>query len=413
MLKRNSGFIIGCVVAAGASFFAADVVMSDQVTLKLPSEEAATENDSERQLAPEMTEKHTYETDPFTVTADGTVVKGVETESPKQSEKETEQLQTDADGNVLDVNTDQISSVTEEQAAQYAGQIRDTAGKIDEYKYEVKQLGAERLIFFMDTSNQLSVFLMVFSVSATIAFVCWLVVLLFVIALSGRVVRPVLAGMEKQKQFITNAGHELKTPLAIIQSNNDAATLIHGETKYSKNIRLQTQRLNVLMTNLLTLAKLDEEVRLPTQTVDVSELILAMLPAYEEGMAGKRISVCADIQPGILIKVHRDTFSQMISIILDNAVKYTPQGGTISIFARERGGQIEITQENSCDLPRDFDPEQLFERFYRGDNARTQGNPSSGYGIGLSAARAIAQAFGGRLTASRTDEGKIRFTARF
>lgn len=101
MLKRNSGFIIGCVVAAGVSFFAADVVMSDQVTLKLPSEEAATENDSERQLAPEMTEKHTYETDPFTVTADGTVVKGVETESPKQSEKETEQLQTDADGNVI------------------------------------------------------------------------------------------------------------------------------------------------------------------------------------------------------------------------------------------------------------------------------------------------------------------------
>ena len=110
MLKRNSGFIIGCVVAAGVSFFAADVVMSDQVTLKLPSEEAATENDSERQLAPEMTEKHTYETDPFTVTADGTVVKGVETESPKQSEKETEQLQTDADGNVITPQTDENGS---------------------------------------------------------------------------------------------------------------------------------------------------------------------------------------------------------------------------------------------------------------------------------------------------------------
>ena len=111
MLKRNSGFIIGCVVAAGVSFFAADVVMSDQVTLKLPSEEAATENDSERQLAPEMTEKHTYETDPFTVTADGTVVKGVETESPKQSEKETEQLQTDADGNVITPQTDENGNV--------------------------------------------------------------------------------------------------------------------------------------------------------------------------------------------------------------------------------------------------------------------------------------------------------------
>lgn len=126
MLKRNSGFIIGCVVAAGVSFFAADVVMSDQVTLKLPSEEAATENDSERQLAPEMTEKHTYETDPFTVTADGTVVKGVETESPKQSEKETEQLQTDADGNVITPQTDENGSAITPQTDENGNVISST-----------------------------------------------------------------------------------------------------------------------------------------------------------------------------------------------------------------------------------------------------------------------------------------------
>lgn len=114
---------------------------------------------------------------------------------------------------------------------------------------------------------------MVLSLSSTIALLCWLLLLLFVIALSDRVVRPVLAGMEKQKQFITNAGHELKTPLAIIQTNNDAASLLYGETKYARNIRLQTQRLNALMTNLLTLAKLDEETRLPTEPVYVSALI--------------------------------------------------------------------------------------------------------------------------------------------
>ena len=126
MLKRNSGFIIGCVVAAGVSFFAADIVMSDQVTLKLPSEEAATENDSERQLAPEMTEKHTYETDPFIVTADGTVVKGVETESPKQSEKETEQLQTDADGNVITPQTDENGSAITPQTDENGNVISST-----------------------------------------------------------------------------------------------------------------------------------------------------------------------------------------------------------------------------------------------------------------------------------------------
>lgn len=115
MLKRNSGFIIGCVIAAGVSFFAADVVMSDRVSLKLSSEEKTTEDGIEKQLAPETTEKHTYETDPFTVTADGTAIKGVETESPKQSEKQTEQPQTDADGNVIAPQTDENGNVITSQ----------------------------------------------------------------------------------------------------------------------------------------------------------------------------------------------------------------------------------------------------------------------------------------------------------
>lgn len=319
----------------------------------------------------------------------------------------------DSDGNVLDVNVDQIFSVTSAQAARYARQIRDTAGKIDVYKYEVKQMGADRLIFFMDTTRQISTFVMVFTISSAIAIVCWLLTLLFVILFSGRVVRPVLAGIEKQKQFITNAGHELKTPLAIIQSNNDAATLIHGETKYSKNIRLQTRRLNVLMTNLLTLARLDEEAELPAETVDISSLICGMLPAYEGAIAQKQITVSAEIQPGVMMQVHKDTFSQMISILLDNAVKYTPDGGTIHFSVLQHDGHIEITEENTCGASLDADPERLFERFYRGDNSRTQSNPSSGYGIGLSAARAIAETFGGKLTASYTDQGRLSFTARF
>lgn len=126
MLKRNSGFIIGCVVAAGVSFFAADVVMSDQVTLKLSSEEKTTEGGTERPLAPETTEKHTYETDPFTVTADGTVVKGVETEAPKKSEKETEQPQTDADGNVITPQTDENGNVITPQTDENGNVISTT-----------------------------------------------------------------------------------------------------------------------------------------------------------------------------------------------------------------------------------------------------------------------------------------------
>ncbi len=153
------------------------------------------------------------------------------------------------------------------------------------------------------------------------------------ILFSERAVRPVLAGLEKQKQFITNAGHELKTPLAIIQSNNDASALIHGETKYSKNIRLQTQRLNALMTNLLTLARLDEDRKLPMEKVDISELVGEMLPAYEELAAQKQISLSAKLLPHTFMQINRDIFfSQMISVLLDNAVKYTPEGGSIAFL---------------------------------------------------------------------------------
>ena len=319
----------------------------------------------------------------------------------------------DQQGNVLDVNLDQISSVDAEKAVRYAGQITGTFGKIDGYKYEVKQLGPDRLIFFMDTSGQLAIFIVVLSISSVIALICWLAVLLFVILFSGRVVRPIAAGMEKQKRFITNAGHELKTPLAIILSNNDASTLIHGETKYSKNIRLQTLRLNALMTNLLTLARLDEDGKLPTEAVDISEAVCGMLSSYETSLSEKQITLSASVQPRVFMQVHRDTFMQMISILLDNAAKYTPEGGTILFSLTAEGSHVRIVEENTCaDLP-PLDTERLFERFYRGDTARTQSSASSGFGIGLSAARAIAETFGGKLTAEYPEAGKIRFTARF
>lgn len=318
---------------------------------------------------------------------------------------------TDQNGMVLEVNIGNISSVSTEQAAQYAGQITGDSGKIDGYKYEVRQLGPNRFIFFLDISGQWRMFAMVLSISSVIALTCWIVILLFVILFSGRVVRPILAGIEKQKQFITNAGHELKTPLAIIQSNNDASALIHGETKYSKNIRQQTQRLNVLMTNLLALAKLDEETKLPTERVDISELTGGILSAYEDAAAGKQILMTAEIQPYVFLQVHRDTFSQMVSILLDNAVKYTPKAGTIRFSVMTDGRHIEIVEENTCEVSSN-NPERLFERFYRGDAARTQ-DGVSGYGIGLSAARTIAETFGGKLTAEYPKAGMIRFTARF
>ena len=325
-------------------------------------------------------------------------------------------VRSDLSGNIVDVNIDQISAIDQETAKSYALKVLKTdavSGRVDGYKFVVKQMGLGQLIFFMDTSEQSESFRMVLFVSTAIAVLCWIMLLIIVILLSGKVIRPVLIGMEKQKQFITNAGHEMKTPLAIIQSNNDTMALIHGENKYNVHIRNQTKRLNVLMSNLLTLAKLDEEIPLPTEAVNISEVANELLPVYMEDAQARNLRFHVHIEPDIVIQTNKDSFRQMLTILLDNALKYTPDSGYFRLSLARDDRHIQIIEENTCDPSLELDPERLFERFYRGDAARTQRKESSGYGIGLSAARAICENFGGKMTAEYSSAESIRFTARF
>ena len=325
-------------------------------------------------------------------------------------------VQSDSNGNIVDVNIDQISAIDRESAKKYALKVLKTekaSGRIDGYKFVIKQVGLNKLTFFMDTSEQNDSFRMVLLASTAIAILCWVILLIIVTLLSGKVIRPVLVGMEKQKQFITNAGHEMKTPLAIIQSNNDTMALIHGENKYNVHIRNQTKRLNVLMTNLLTLAKLDEEIPLPTETVNISDVASELIPVYAEEAQTRNLRFHVQIQPDIVMQTNKDSFRQMLTILLDNALKYTPDGGFVRLVLAKDGKHIQIVEENTCDTSLEPNPERLFERFYRGDAARTQKKETSGYGIGLSAARAICENFGGKLTAEYASGESIRFIARF
>ena len=325
-------------------------------------------------------------------------------------------VRSDIEGKIIDVNIDQISAINHEKAQSYALKVLEgsrEAGRIERYKFAVKQLGPGKMIFFMDISEQRENFYVVLFVSIVIAILCWLILLIIVVLLSGRVIRPVLVGMEKQKQFITNAGHEMKTPLAIIQSNNDTMALIHGENKYNIHIRNQTKRLNVLMTNLLTLAKLDEEIPLPTDLVNISEVASELLPVYREDAQRRNMDFQVQIEPDITMQTNKDSFRQMLMILLDNAIKYTPDNGSIYLGIEKKGKHIQIIEENTCDPTLEPNTERLFERFYRGDAARTQTKDSAGYGIGLSAARAICENFGGTLTAEYATDASIRFIAKF
>ncbi|WP_050639404.1 MULTISPECIES: cell wall metabolism sensor histidine kinase WalK [Clostridia] len=318
-----------------------------------------------------------------------------------------------SDGEAVQTDVSKIASVTETEAEKMAEKVRKSGsseGRAKQFRYKIAQThdGKGSVVIFLDTSSQTRNILMVLGISIFIGILCWSLMLLFVILLSKKAILPIAENIEKQKQFVTDAGHEIKTPLAIIMANTDAMELHNGENKWSRNIREQTVRLNGLMQNLLALAKMDEgAVKLPSSDILLSSLLEEILPAFYEPAALKEIIIEENIQPNIIMHGNRDSMSRLITILLDNAVKYTSKQGNIIIYLERKEGVITLSIKNTCDMLPEVDPEKLFDRFYRGDSARTQ--KSGGYGIGLSAARAIAESQKGSITASY-EENQIIFT---
>jgi len=307
----------------------------------------------------------------------------------------------DKNGNIIRTDVTHISSLTEDEVTAITEALKNTAsgtGTYSGFLYRISETkrAEGKVIILLDNGMQISSFFTVLFISVGAGIFGWLMMLLLVILLSRKTIAPVARSIEKQKQFVTNAGHEIKTPLAIILANTDAMELHNGENKWSKNIRAQTLRLSGLMQNLLMLAKMDESsTKLPMCEFDISTAAEDTVGAFIEPAALKGIMIEQNIKKGIRLSGNRDSIVQLMTVLLDNAVKYTESGGVIraELYGSEKN--ITLSIANTCE-PIDH-PEKLFDRFYRGDSARTQKN--GGYGIGLSVAQAIAELHKGSITA--------------
>lgn len=325
-------------------------------------------------------------------------------------------IRLDSKGGVVYTDLNHISSVTKEGAeslAQQAASSGNNSGTIGRFRYQMADTRDQKgsVLVFLDTSAQLYSILSVLAISVLIGAVCWILMLLLVILLSKKAILPIARNIERQKQFVTNAGHEIKTPLAIILANTEALELHNGQSRWSQNIRSQTLRLNGLMQNLLMLARMDEgAASLPSSDFSASELLKETAAPFYELAAQRGISIEERVQPDVMLHASRELTVQLFSILLDNAAKYTDAGGTIilTLEKTERGAFFQT--ENTCALPPEDEPERLFERFYRGDSARTQKN--GGYGVGLSVARAIVQSQKGSIQAAYSSNGTIVFTVK-
>ena len=317
----------------------------------------------------------------------------------------------DSEGEVCQVQLNRIASVTEDEAEALYASIGDrTEGRIGDFRYRsVTCADGSRVTVFLDRSRERGDVLRVAALSGLAGLAGWGLMLLFVMFLSKKAIEPVAENMQKQKRFVTDAGHELKTPLAIILANTEAMELRQGENKYTKNIRGQVERLSGLTQNLLALARADEgQEPVNTAVFSLGDLAEETARPFREPAELKALSLSAEIAPKVEIRANRQQIGQLIGILLDNAVKYTPEGGAIALRVKREGGKAVLQVKNSVS-DTSVPAERLFDRFYRADEARTQ--KSGGTGIGLSAARAIAEAHRGSLTAAYEGDS-IVFTFR-
>lgn len=340
---------------------------------------------------------------------------GMTAESPFDTRYFTVTL---VDGRVVDVNTARIAAVGAKRAARIATELDSkglTSGFSGNYRYTIAAQGEKTTYVFVDCSRELSSFHSFLSASVAISCIGWLAVLAIVTVASGAVIRPMVESYSKQKRFITDASHEIKTPLAVIDAANEVQEIESGESEWTQSIHEQVARLTALTERLVFLARMDEgSAGFTMATIDLSEAVDKAAAPFESVAVsrGKRLST--SIADGVRAHADAAAVTQVVELLLDNATRYASEGSVIELSLRavSRGagkGSAELVVSNAVDELPEGDLDRLFDRFYRADVSRS--SKTGGSGVGLSVVRAIAEAHGGSATVSGHDH-QITFTVR-
>lgn len=329
---------------------------------------------------------------------------GISPETPYESRFFSVLL--DADGQSLQVDTGQVVAVDEAAAVEYAQKVWASgrrSGFLEYYRYLVCEEEQGTLIVFLDCGRSLSTFLSTLLTSVLLALLGLLAVLVLLLILSKHIVRPVAESYEKQKQFITDAGHELKTPITIIGADADLAEMECGENQWIADIRRQAQRLTRLTNDLIYLSRMEEEQpKLQPIEFPLSDVAEEMAQSFQALAKSQGKELLLRIQPMLSFTGDEKAIRQLLSILLDNALKYSADSAPLTLKLEKQGRTILLTVSNPVAQPMEQDKlSHLFDRFYRTDQSRN--SETGGYGLGLSIARSIVLAHKGKIRAESPD----------
>lgn len=295
----------------------------------------------------------------------------------------------DEDKKVTNVNMDHIAAVDVKKAVRMTKMAmlrRGKVGLVGSYRYrkEYKD-GQVRSIIFLDCKENQSFYHLAVTITITVStLLTCLITVIFAIA-SKRAVRPFEINSNRQKQFITDASHELKTPLAIISANAEVLQYKGDGNEWTQNIIDQTKHMGKLINQLLVLAKLDEvQEKSEKQEADLKLLLEETIEPFEEVATQKKVTLKLHLEEGVTIRVNREQIAQLVSILTENAAKYVNDGGKIvwRLTKTQHGAVLVVKNTTEKELP---DTKRMFDRFYRSDSSRS--SKTGGQGIGLSIAK--------------------------
>ena len=322
-------------------------------------------------------------------------------------------VKTDNKKNVITVNTDDVFFTSASEAVEYAKDVLSSGksrGYYGGFKYVVENTENGKLIAFVDVVKDFDVFYSNLGNSVVISFFVLGFVTFFSFVLSKKAVAPMVQAYEKQNAFITDASHELKTPLAIINTSADVLEMESGESKWTGNIHKQVNRLNGLIGNLISLTKLEESDDLDRLEFSLSDTLDDCVMDVKDYALSLDKNIVTDIEKDISFKGDEKLIRQVIGILLDNAIKYAREKSDINVKLTKQNKKIVFTVENEADNLEIKNYNILFERFYRADSSRS--SKTGGYGIGLSIAQSIVLKHKGKISADSFDGERIVFTVK-
>lgn len=315
---------------------------------------------------------------------------------------------------VVGVDIAHIASIDKSEAAQMAFSVKSEGGKgdFDSFRYRISENGTFAVFVDCSANRDQANIIVLFLTLIAVAFI--VTITLIFAFVSKQIVRPFEENRRMQKQFITDASHELKTPVAIISANAEVLSYKYGENEWLGNITAQTERMSGLINEMLTLNRLEEvETVSDIERVNLSEIITKTAEQFDEMLGKKKVLSEYEVPAEVFINGNPAQLDRLFSVVIENAAKYVSENGRVKISLKKDARHVSIDVFDTCEINPDVDYKHLFDRFYRPDSSRT--SKTGGHGIGLSIAKRISVLHNGSIAAVPDSEGlhiKIRLSSK-